>query len=376
MGIRNKEVSLPITDSLTQNVPIDSQSTVPILRVYRPTVEPKKIPGISVEAKLLHHRNHISGIASGDFLPPVMVDIDPVDGVCNLDCAWCCQAQSRASRPARFMALDTMRRLGPFCRNWGVKAWRISGDSEPLLNRNIEILIQSGCEFGIDMGLITNGVFLDRIKSFSSLTYVGVSLDATTASTWSQLKQSPPEGFERIIRNVKRIRQEYPDLDLCIKFVRFHSKTSLSKNQFSEAMTICDEGSATPKDNLLEAEELADFAKRLGCRPITRDAYPEGFSETYQFSKCHATPLGGVFDASHNFHLCCDARSIHVLTDDYTRDDWQELPSLWGSDRHKRMIEGIKPQNCAGCAKFKTNEILEHVVMMSDTSEKYQLNFI
>ncbi|MFP6619290.1 MAG: hypothetical protein VB877_08090, partial [Pirellulaceae bacterium] len=61
MGIRNKEVSLPITDSLTQNVPIDSQSTVPILRAYRPIVEPKKIPGISVEAKLLHHRNHISG---------------------------------------------------------------------------------------------------------------------------------------------------------------------------------------------------------------------------------------------------------------------------------------------------------------------------
>ena len=32
-----------------------------------------------------------------------------------------------------------------------------------------------------------------------------------------------------------------------------------------------------------------------------------------------------------------------MLTDDYTRDDWQELPRLWGSDRHKTLIENIQP---------------------------------
>ena len=376
MGIRNVSHSATDNIRLPQIELRDESIGSPNLRVYTPPTEARELPSVSVAAKLLHHREHITGIAKGNFLSPVMVDIDPVDGVCNLDCAWCCQAQSRSSRPAKFMSPETMRRLGPFCRDWGVKAWRISGDSEPLLNRNIETLIQSGGDSGIDMGLITNGVFLDRIQSFSYLTYVGVSLDATNALTWSELKRSPPEGFKKIIRNVQHIRQEHPDLDLCIKFVRFHSETSLTKEQFSKVGTNFDDDPVSQSNNLQEAEELEDFAKNLGCRPITRDAYPTGFADTYSFSKCHATPLGGVFDASHQFHLCCDARSVHVLTDDYTRNDWQELPSLWGSDRHKQMIADIQPKKCAGCAKFKTNEILEHVVMTSEASESYQVNFI
>ncbi|MEO1992740.1 MAG: radical SAM protein [Pirellulales bacterium] len=354
----------------------DSCPNSSLPRIYRPSSVPPHVPQVSSEAKLLHHPEHIHGITTGRFLPPIMVDIDPVDGVCNLDCTWCCQAQSRSARPAKFMNQETMLRLGPFCKDWGVKSWRISGDSEPLLNRNINTLIRSGYESDIDIGLITNGVFLDRVTTFSNLTYLGVSLDATTASTWSKVKNSTPQGFDTIINNIKRIRNEYPCLDLCLKFVRFHAKKSLNKNQFSESLSIINENNGSEADNYVEAEEMEDFAKNLGCRPIIRDAYPENLAKTYKFDRCHVTPMGGVFDASHQFHLCCDARSIYVLTDDYTRDDWQELPRLWGSDRHKTLIENIQPVQCVGCAKNKMNEIFEHVVMTSDNSQEYQRNFI
>jgi len=354
----------------------DGPDLLALPHIYAPVSEPPQPPEVNFAAKLLRHHENIAGIQTGQFLPPVMVDVDLVDGVCNLDCAWCCQAQSRASRPARYMSEETMRRLGPFCHNWGVKAWRISGDSEPTLNRNIDVLIRSGQDAGIDMGLITNGVFLERLTTASALTYLGISLDATTSSTWSRLKRSPASNFRKIIDNVKQVRQECPQLDICIKFVRFQADESLGKNDFSNSLSVLDNSPSNQTGNGEDAEQLDKFSRDLGCRPILKEAYPKGLADSYVFSRCNATPLGGVFDASHNFHLCCDARSVYVLTDDYTRDDWRELPALWGSEKHQQLIESIIPRRCEGCAKRQVNEILQHVVMSSHCSSDYQVNFI
>lgn len=333
---------------------------------------------MDVSLKLLHHSQQIASIADGGFMPPVMVDIDPVDGACNLDCEWCCQATSRASRPAAFMSEATMDRLGYFSYDWGIKAWRISGDSEPLLNKHIDVLLNSGHVNGIDMGLITNGSYLDRPKLLKHLTWLGVSLDATSASTWSKLKRAAASGFHKIIDNVKRVRAALPDLDITIKFLRWRSEQSLGKREFSTyALPVLNSVSPEQPDNVEDAEALPQFAKELGCNYLLKDSYPKDFAKSYKFTKCHATPLGGVFAADHRFHLCCDARSIFVLTDDYTRDEWRELPRLWGSAAHKALIAKIEPQKCLGCAKHKMNDVLENVVLPSGhAARQAQLNFI
>ncbi len=330
----------------------------------------------NVQLRLLAHPDRLTGIASGNLEAPVMVDIDPVDGACNLDCEWCCQAASRASRPMRLMSETTMKRLGPFCRDWGIKSWRIAGDSEPLLNHKFETLISSGAESAIDMGLITNGVFLERLTNdaLNKLTWLGVSLDAGTRDTWSQLKRSDPRNFDKILKNIANIRERVPQLDMSIKFLRWSSTEHLSKKDFQRNLLPTIDSEPVELDNAGDVETVIELAHQLGVRAIIKEAYPKNFAETYRFTKCHATPLGGVFDANHNFHLCCDARNIYVLTDDYTRDNWQELPRLWGGDRHRELIDSIQPSQCVGCAKHQMNEILEsHVIPTSQTT---QLNFI
>ena len=76
----------------------------------------------NVQLRLLAHPDRLTGIASGNLEAPVMVDIDPVDGACNLDCEWCCQASSRASRPMRLMSETTMKRLAPCVSRTSIKA--------------------------------------------------------------------------------------------------------------------------------------------------------------------------------------------------------------------------------------------------------------
>ncbi len=330
----------------------------------------------NLQLRLLAHPDRLLGLKTGKLKAPVMVDIDPVDGVCNLDCKWCCQASSRASRPMRLMSKPTMERLGSFCRDWGVKSWRIAGDSEPLLNKRINDLISSGAESGIDMGLITNGVFLERLtmESVDKLNWLGVSLDAGTRETWSRLKRSPSRNFDKIVRNIKNIRKEKPKLDLSIKFLRWSSVEHLSKEDFKQANLPTLDSEPLEFDNASDVEPLLQLAHELGVRPIIKDAYPKDFADHYRFTRCHATPLGGVFDASHNFHLCCDARGVYVLTDDYTRDDWQEIPRLWGGKQHRELMAMIQPAKCVGCAKYQMNEVLESYAI-SAASEK-QLNFL
>ena len=70
---------------------------------------------IDPKIKLLRHRKNVEGIVSGKFEPPVMVDVDVVEGFCNLDCAWCSQAKSRALKPRR--AVETVYGLGKFSKN-------------------------------------------------------------------------------------------------------------------------------------------------------------------------------------------------------------------------------------------------------------------
>lgn len=329
-----------------------------------------------IRLKLLAHPDRLLGIQRGVFEPPVLIDIDPVDGVCNLDCEWCCQAASRSSRPTKFMAEETMIRLGPFSRDWGVKSWRIAGDSEPLLNKGINTLIASGSEAGIDMGLITNGVYLDRLTpaSLAKLDWLGISLDAGTGETWSRLKKSDAGNFDKILANIAAVRSMAPALDVAIKFLRWNAAEHLRKEDFGQGLLPVIEPATTDADNAHEVERVKELAADLGVRAIIKNAYPRDFADKYRFTTCHATPLGGVFDASHTFHLCCDARGIFVLTDDYTRNDWQELPRLWGGARHRELIDSIEPSRCVGCAKHQVNEVLESHLMVGDRSA--QLNFI
>ena len=335
--------------------------------------------------KLLRHYNRIKGITSGDFSPPVMVEVDVVEGYCNLDCAWCSQAKSRALKKRTYMKTETMIRLGSFSRSWGIKSWRIATDSEPTLHKNLDVLFQAGHENGIDMGLTTNGVLLDRLKNLQYLTWLGISLDATQAETWSRTKRSPKKNFFRILDNIRKIKDKFPDLDVTIKYHKWSSNGNfMAKNDFypnfSQHSTNRKFGSEnhdeSVRENISESSELPELASELGVNYVLRDAFPIDFHKQYKFSKCFSTPLSGVFGADHRFHLCCDARNVFVLTDDYTRNDWEELPSLWGTKKHKALIESIEPQKCLGCSKFKLCSVLENVVMNGNYTEDYQVNFI
>lgn len=329
--------------------------------------------------KLLRHFDRVQGILEGHLLPPIMADVDLVSGSCNLNCEWCAQRASQETKKPTFMSIETIKRMGPFCKEWGIKSWRIAGDSEPTLNPNIHHLFSNGHEHGIDMGLITNGVLLDKVKDLHLLSWLGISLDATTAKTWSQLKGSSEKNYYRVINNIKRIRDAIPDLEVSIKFIRWSDKIHLGRKELSPNMMVSKKrksDSSRQKDNYADADMLPQLAKELGCSYILRDALPKNSKSRYEFEICRGTPLYATFGADHKFYLCCDVRTGYILTDDYTRNNWHELYDLWGSKKHKDIIASINPKNCKFCSKEWLNTIIENIILEGKYSKKYQVNFI
>jgi sulfatase maturation enzyme AslB (radical SAM superfamily) len=323
---------------------------------------------------IFYHIENLLGIKNNKLLPPVMVDIDTVNGRCNVDCIWCCQAKSRRTKKRTYMPIKTMKKMGSFSKQWGIKAWRISGDSEPLLNKDVDVLLESGHKNGISMGLITNGILLDKPKNLRYLSYLGISLDAGTAKKWSELKKSPRKNFHKIIKNIKKVRKECPDLDITIKYLGWDSVLNISKYDFLGGKS--DFNPEIRNDGRWYVEQAEELARKLKCNFRKKRAYGRHDNEFYRSEKCMATPLGGVFHADHSFSICCDARGRYVLTNNYTRNRWQELPKLWGSQTHLELIDSIEPDTCLGCAKYNINYLFEDVILQKDPKEVDKLNFI
>ncbi|MFC1789591.1 radical SAM protein [Patescibacteria group bacterium] len=319
--------------------------------------------------RLLRFSDRIQGIMKGKLLAPVLADVDPVSGSCNLDCEWCAQRDSREAKIPLFMSVDTMKKLGPFCRKWGVKAWRMAGDSEPTLNQNIHVLFKSGHDNGIDMGLITNGTLLNKVKNLNYLTWIGISLDAATAKTWSRLKGSPEKNFHKIMDNVRYIRKNFPNVEITFKFTRWSNKLHLGRKDFSSKKKILKKN-----DNYDDAKLLPALAKKMNVNYFIHDALPK--KPKYQFDVCRGVSLYATFGADHKFYLCCDRRNYYILTNDYTRNNWRELYKLWGSPKHKKLIASINPKKCPFCSKAWLNTIMENIILDGKYTKGYQVNFI
>jgi len=110
------------------------------------------------------HRGHI---------PPVHVQFIPTNR-CNLKCSFC-SCMGRDS--SREMDLDEIQILIPHLKDLGTQSVTITGGGEPLLHKDIATIIEWFYVYGIDVGLVTNGVLLDKLKPnvLSMLTWCRIS---------------------------------------------------------------------------------------------------------------------------------------------------------------------------------------------------------
>lgn len=340
--------------------------------------------------KYLLWRQHLESIVNEKFLPPYMVDIDP-SNICNYDCVYCNSKMFRKQSPS-MLPEEHLFKIADFLKEWGVRSSCISGGGEPMTNPGFAPFLYRLHENGIKNGVISNGSLLDDEKALAIIktsSWCGFSIDAGSKETYSRIHNTRPEAFDIVIKNIRRLielKNEYNSkTEITYKFLlhpynaheifkavmtakfigvdTFHFRPVCWDNLYNQRheAPIDFSGYIDIINNQVEQAQKVetDNFKFFGIR----HKFGERFERKVTFKKCLATPMMTTFGADGNVHLCFDVRGKPewVLCRHYP--DVREILSVWGSEKHKKIIESIDPVQCPRCTFLTLNEIIEKVII-------------
>jgi len=332
--------------------------------------------------KVLAYSEQLQMLADGKIPPyPIVVNLDLVRG-CNYKCKYCIWTKRRDLEPTK-VPIDLALKIPKFLHDWGVKAVCLAGESgDPSLYPGLHKVLKEFHYWNIDIGLVSNGfAYTDRqIRAAAHYCkFVGFSMDAGTPESYAKVHGVPGTNFEKVIENIKRLARykEENNLDVQIgyKFLLFPESydtllkaaeiaSDIGVNHFQIRPAEIPVGE-TKKIDISEVNKQIEEAMKLetkdfGVFGIRHKFKPDFTKKTPKH--CYATPLTSTWTADGEIHACVDLRdqSYDILCN-YRKDGLQRIKELWGSEKHRKIIEGINQRldNCKRCTNFGYNEIVE-----------------
>lgn len=287
---------------------------------------------------------------------------------------------------------EHLLKIADFLKEWGVKSICVSGGGEPMTNPGFSSLLYKLHENGIKNGVITNGSLLDDEKAKAILetsSWCGFSVDAGSKETFSTIKNVKPEMFDIVMRNIRKIVEMKKELnsntEITYKFLlhpynaneifravmkakflgvdTFHLRPVCWDNLYAQSHdSPVDFGGYIDVINsqMEQAQKVeTDSFKFFGVR----HKFGERFERKVTFKKCLGTPMMTTFGADGNVHLCFDCRGRPDWTLCRHYPDVREILSVWGGEKHKKIIESINPATCPRCTFITLCEIIEKVII-------------
>jgi len=341
--------------------------------------------------KILYFKEHLNAIAKGKFLPPITTDTDP-SSICNFNCVWC-NAKGIRRDNSKIIPPKHLLKLADFYKEWGVKSTCVSGGGEPMVNPGFSDFLYRLKKNGIKSGVISNGSLMTEknaraIADCSS--WCGISVDAGSREVFAKVKGLKDESiFDKVIENIRtlaRIKKETnSNVELTYKYLLhpFNVKDiykaaklakSIGINTFHLRPVCWDnlygQRNKKPIDfsNISKTiEEEIEKSRKLEDENFkfysVRHKFGESFERKINFKRCWATPLVSTFGADGNVHLCFDVRGKKewILCKHYP--DPKEILKVWGSSKHKKIINSVNVEKCPRCTFGPHNEIIEKVIL-------------
>ena len=286
---------------------------------------------MSMDNKIYYYLDEVEKLKKREWAAPITCEIDP-SNKCMLDCEFCMFEKYRKSSGA-ILDLDIYISLIGELHNIGTKSITFTGGGEPLMNPNFNLMVKMALALGFEIGLVTNGVLLNKVENIDRFKFIRVSLDAHNRDDYLKVKRV--DYFDRVIENIS---------------------FALKKNKtIGLSYVVCPDN----KRNLKNAEKLADElgVAYIQIKPayINGDIYsdfeyPDGrpVIETKRYKPvdnipCVIAGLVGVVGADGNIYFCCQHRGkikfILGNLKDYT------FKELW----KKRMILAPDVSQCPSC---------------------------
>lgn len=157
--------------------------------------------------KLNKHLDKLQLIQSGSPTSPVMVHMS-LTNRCNLECTYCCYGLRDLSQELPFEQAESA--IKQFSK-LGTKGIEFTGGGDPSMYRRLDDIVQVSVDNGMSVGLITNGIKLQRFKGlYANLQWMRVSLHGLNFDNSMQ---------ESMGRTVEQARQENPEIDISSVYI-------------------------------------------------------------------------------------------------------------------------------------------------------------
>jgi len=199
------------------------------------------------------------------------------------------------------MSLPVIKQAMQFISEIGCKAVYFSGGGEPTVNEYFEYAVDLAHDYGLETGLITNGIIS---KSWDKMKWVRISLDASDAETYKKIKGV--DKFDTIIDNInfalfingisvglQIVVNKYNEKNLCdtvykllelpVNYINVRPIEGLQKTIYSH-------------ETIEQIMELQD---------VPRIIISEKWFGERQYNICHAGDFVLTIDTQGNVYQCC-----------------------------------------------------------------------
>jgi len=288
-----------------------------------------------MEEKILFWIEELEKVIHGKYVPPICCEIDPSNN-CMLDCSFCFYRKVLPENRGN-MDMRLYRRLLNSLLKQGVKAITLTGGGEPLMNPNFQEMFDLATDLGFEVGLVTNGVLLDKVERVEKFKFIRVSLDAGCDETYFRIKGKPL--FHTVIKNVATALMKQPTVGL--------SYVVCEENCYEVEKASClskDLGAAyiqfKPMLTANEGFDLRSLNLTSNNKVIITERYRAG-----DLLPCIIAHLVGVVEFDGKVSFCCQHRGAEeMVVGNLEREDFE---TSWR--RRLSFIGKVDPRKCPRC---------------------------
>jgi len=286
---------------------------------------------MSMDNKIYYYLDQVEKLERAEYVPPITVEIDP-SNKCILKCGFCMFEKYRKYSEEDLDIETYISAIGELHR-MGTRSITFTGGGEPIMNPNFNTMVSMALALGFQIGLVTNGVLLNRVNNLDKFLFVRVSLDAHNKEDYKKVKGA--DYFDIVIKNIKH---------------------ALKKNKtIGISYVVC-------PDNNKDLHKAEDLATKLGVAYIqikpayinddiySDFKYPDGRPTISTIRHkptdnmpCTIAALVGIIGADANVYYCCQHRGVDKFKLGSLKD--KSFTELW----KQRLVLKPDVSLCPSC---------------------------
>jgi len=315
--------------------------------------------------KLMYHPKKVAQwIETGDSYP-VHIEIG-ITARCNHKCVFCALdfLEHKEDMDTQVM-LKALKEMG----EKGVKSVMFGGEGEPLLHKDISLLVKKAKEYGLDVAITTNGIFFNQEKIEECLPYLSwikFSVDAGTPETYAKIHGTSESQFEKLLYNIKKaveyktqnklkatigtqflmIPDNLNESVLLAKRLKEIGVDYLSIKPYAHHPNSNNNFVVNPEEYNKIEEELKEFNTE-SFKVFFRKETVRRIQEGNAYPECYGLSFFCLIDAKGNVLPC----NLFYEHPDFTYGNLntQSFSQIWEGEKRKQVLEKIKQKGTKDC---------------------------